>query len=122
MKDNATSLEDEILQLFSQLYAVTAQLLTKLREFEDSGEWAQQGAKTMAHWLNFRVGLSLHAAREKLRTARALAALPETTAAFARGRLSYSKVRALTRIATPENERDLLPVAESGTAFQVERI
>ena len=72
--------------------------------------------------MNWRTGLALGPAREKVRVARALADLPLLSAAMLRGRLSYSKARALTRIATPDNEASLLDFACSGTAAHVERL
>jgi hypothetical protein len=68
------------------------------------------------------VGLDLGAARERVRVARALGDLPLLSAALARGELSYSKVRALTRVATPETETRLLAVGRAGTAAHVEKI
>ncbi|MGH7268144.1 MAG: DUF222 domain-containing protein, partial [Candidatus Rokuibacteriota bacterium] len=85
------------------------------------GGWGT-GFRSCAHWLNWRVGLDLGAARERVRVARALGELPQLAAALARGELSYSKVRALTRVATPETEATLLGVGRAGTASHVERI
>src|SRR5207247_8800026 len=73
-------------------------------------------------WLSWRVGLDRGAARERVRVARALGTLPRRAQALARGELSYSKVRALTRVATPETEERLLAVGKAGTAEHVERI
>ncbi len=73
-------------------------------------------------WLGWHCGLDARAAREKLRVGHALEDLPLITEEFAAGRLSYSKVRALTRIATPTNEADLVMLAQHATAAQVERI
>ena len=73
-------------------------------------------------WLNWQCGIGSVAAREKVRTARALADLPLVREEFSAGRLSYSKVRALTRIATPENEADLVNIALHGTAAHMERL
>ena len=81
-----------------------------------------EGWRSCAHWLNWRTGLDLGAAREKLRVAAALADLNHVAAAMARGQLSYSKVRALTRVASPATEARLLAVALSATAAQVERL
>ena len=78
--------------------------------------------RSCAHWLNWRTGLDLGAAREKLRVAVALADLNHIAAAMARGQLSYSKVRALTRVATPATEARLLAVALGATAAHVERL
>ena len=68
------------------------------------------------------MGLERGAARERVRVARALGTLPRLAEALARGELSYSKVRALTRVATPETEERLLRVGRAGTAEHVERI
>ncbi len=81
-----------------------------------------QGARSCAHWLSWRIGLDLGAAREKVRVAKALAKLPRISEAVSRAEISYSKVRAVTRIATPENEDSLLQIALGGTASQVEQI
>ena len=80
------------------------------------------GCCSCAAWLSWRVGLDLGAARERVRVARALGALPLLAQALARGELSYAKVRALSRVATPETDARLLAVGRAGTAAQVERI
>jgi hypothetical protein len=114
-------LGDEIAELAAHLDAATARLLTLLREFDAGGGWGN-GFRSCAEWLSWRVGLAPGAAREQVRVARALGALPQLAAALARGELSYSKVRALTRVATPETEARLLAVGRAGTAAHVERI
>src|SRR5207249_6347517 len=78
--------------------------------------------RSCAHWLSWRVGVDLGAARERVRVARALGALPLLAGALSRGELSYAKVRALTRVAAPETEARLLSVGRAGTASHVERI
>ncbi len=113
---------DEIATLSAQLQASDYKLLVLIREFDEGGGWAQQGAKTCAHWLSWRIGLDGGAAREKIRVARALKDLPRISESMSTGEISYSKVRAVTRVATPENERQLLKIALGGTAGQVERI
>jgi Domain of unknown function (DUF222)/HNH endonuclease len=115
-------LGDEIATLSAHLEAATARLLTLIREFDARGGWGQHGARSCAHWLSWRVGLDLGAARERVRVARALGELPQLAAALACGKLSYAKVRALTRVATPETEERLLNVGLCGTASHVERI
>jgi hypothetical protein len=114
-------LGDEIAELSAHLDAATARLLDLIREFDARGGW-NNGFMSCAAWLNWRVGLDIGAARERVRVARALGTLPRLALAFARGELSYSKVRALTRVATPETEQRLLIVGRSGTAQHVERI
>jgi hypothetical protein len=112
---------DEIAELSAHLDAATARLLDLIREFDARGGW-NNGFLSCAHWLCYRVSLEMRAARERVRVARALGTLPRLAQALARGELSYSKVRALTRIATPEIEERLLKVGLAGTAEHVERI
>ena len=114
-------LGDEIAELAAHLDAATAQLLALIREFDARGGW-NRGFRSCAEWLAWRVGLAPGAARERVRVARALGPLPRLADALARGQLSYSKVRALTRVATPETEARLLAVGRAGTAVHVERI
>ncbi|MGH7676581.1 MAG: DUF222 domain-containing protein [Gemmatimonadales bacterium] len=114
-------LGDEIAELSAHLAAATARLLDLIREFDARGGW-NHGFRSCAQWLSWRVGMNRGAARERVRTARALGALPQLAQALARGELSYAKVRALTRVATPETEERLLAVGRAGTACHVERI
>ena len=78
--------------------------------------------RSCAHWLGWKCGIELGAAHEKVRTARSLESLPRIAQAMSRGELSYSKVRALTRVATPETEETLLMVALHGTSHHVEAV
>ena len=119
--DSLDQLGDEIAELSAHLDAATARLLTLIREFDARGGW-NTGFRSCAAWLSWRVGLDLGAARERVRVARALGSLPLLAEALARGQLSYAKVRALTRVATPETEGRLLAVGRAGTAAHVERI
>src|SRR5947207_202909 len=114
-------LGDEIAELSAHLDAATARLLELIREFDARAGW-NTGFRSCAEWLTWRVGLDRGAARERVRVARALATLPRLARALARGELSYSKVRALTRVATPDTEERLLAVGRAGTAEHVERI
>jgi hypothetical protein len=114
-------LGDEIALLSAHLNAATARLLDLIRVFDAREGWAN-GFRSCAAWLSWRVGLDGGAAREKVRVARALGTLPRLAGALAGGELSYSKVRALTRVATPETEERLLAVGRAGTAEHVERI
>src|SRR2546422_3494549 len=114
-------LGDEIAELSAHLDAATARLLDLIREFDAREGW-NTGFRSCAAWLSWRVGLDPGAARERVRVARALGTLPRLAQAVARGELSYSKVRALTRVATPETEERLLKVGRGGTAEHVERI
>jgi hypothetical protein len=114
-------LGDEIAELSAHLDAATARLLDLIREFDAREGW-NNGFRSCAHWLSWRVGYAPGAAREHVRVARALGALPLLSQALARGELSYAKVRELTRVATPETEARLLAVGRTGTADHVERI
>ena len=113
-------LGDRIAELSARIQAATYELLCYLREFDRQHGW--EGFRSCAHWLNWRTGLDLGAAREKLRVAAALADLNHLSAAMACGRLSYSIVRALTRVATPATEARLVAVACCATGAQVERL
>ena len=115
------ALESRITELWGHINAATAQFLALLAEFDRREGWAQHGVASCAHWLNWQCGISAGAAREKVRVARALTSLPKIAQAFGEGRLSYSKVRAVTRVATAETEDSLLNIALHGTAAHVER-
>src|SRR5438046_1718690 len=109
----ATELEqlgDEIAELSAHLDAATARLLELIRAFDARGGW-NTGFCSCAAWLSWRVGLDLGAARERVRVARALGTLPLLADALARGELSSSKVRALTRVAPPAAAARLPTVA-----------
>src|SRR3989441_4052470 len=100
-------LGDEIAELSAHLDAASARLLDLIREFDARGGWSN-GFSSCAAWLTWRVGLDRGAARERVRVARALGALPLLAQALARGELSYSKVRALTRVAALAAARETL--------------
>ncbi len=115
-------IEAEITELAGHLNAAQFRWLTLIAEFDRRNGWADGGCVSCAHWLNFKCGVALGAAREKVRVARALEQLPKLAAAMGRGAVSYSKARAITRIASPENEDYLLSIALHGTAHHVERL
>jgi len=115
-EENSTRLARQITELAAHIHAATYQLLGLIREFDAAAGWEGFGMMSCAHWLNWRCGLSLGAAREKVRVAHALPALPQISTAFEQGMLSYSKVRAMTRVATPENEPELMNIALHGAA------
>jgi hypothetical protein len=112
----------EITELWGHLNAATYRFLELVAEFDRRRAWQGHGLANCAQWLNWQCGIGKLAAREKVRVARALEHLPRISASFARGELSYSKVRAMTRIATAENEPDLLSMALHGTAWHVEKL
>jgi len=119
---DADRLGAEITELCSYICAAESRLLALIREFDEKEYWADQGLCSCAHWLNFKCGIGMNAAREKVRVAHALQNLPKISAGFAKGALSYSKVRAITRIADETNEDYLLMIATHGTAHHVEKL
>jgi hypothetical protein len=115
------SLGERIAELSAHIQAATYQLLVMIREFDERGGWGE-GFRSCAHWLNWRAGFRLGAAREKVRVARALGGLPLISASMRKGEISFSKVRALTRVATAATEAEMLDLARAGTAMHVERL
>ncbi len=120
-QDNA-ALSDEITRLAGHINAAQHRFLTLLAALIERNAWEGAGIKSPAHWLNYHCGIDLGAAREKVRVAKSLSILPAIDDAFRSGTISYSKVRAMTRSATPENEQMLLQVALHGTAQHVEQL
>jgi hypothetical protein len=120
--DNVEELGREIATLSAHLDAATHRLMECIRRFDEASGWHLQGALSCAHWLAWRVGLDPATAREKVRVARALGKLPAIDEALRLAKLSYAKVRALTRVATPENEANLLKMALIATGSQLERL
>jgi hypothetical protein len=115
-------LEARITELAGHLNAANHRWLCLIAEFDRRQGWSDGYTQSCAHWLSWKCGLELGAAREKVRVARALESLPQIDSAMARGELSYSKVRALTRVATPATEDVLLNVALHGTTHHVETL
>ena len=116
------ALEPELITLNAHMSAATYRFLVLVRTFDERVAWGDWGMRSMAHWLNWRCGIQLGAAREQVRVAHALARLPQTAEALAQGRISYSKVRAFSRVATVENEDFFLDIAVHGTASHMETI
>jgi hypothetical protein len=115
-----TDLEIAITELAGHLNAANHRWLMLIAEFDRRSGWSDGSCQSCAHWLNWKCGLDLGAAREKVRVARALEQLPRIGAAMARGELSYSKVRAMTRVANAATEDYFLSIALHGTAHHVE--
>jgi hypothetical protein len=115
-------LGEEITHLCACIHAATYRLLVLIREFDENTYWGLPGMCSCAHWLNAQCGIGMNAAREKVRVAHALKELPGISEAFRKGELSYSKVRAMTRVANEHNEDYLLMIARHGTAFHVEKL
>ncbi|WP_426999418.1 HNH endonuclease [Ornithinimicrobium sp. Y1694] len=119
---DSEALGDEIALLAGQIAAATYQFLALLARFDEMGGWGGVGIRSLPHWLSWRAGMSLRTARDHVRVARALRDLPIMSEAFSRGELSFSKVRALTRVATPQREEELVRLARNAPAAYVERI
>ncbi len=115
-------IEREIESLAAQIAAGNARWLELVAVFDEREGWGGTGCRSTSEWIAWRCALTPRAAREHVRVARRLTELPEIRALFARGELSYSKVRALTRIAEGDSEADLIELARHATAAQLERI
>src|SRR5947209_13683943 len=115
-------LEREICELAAHLAAATCRWLLLVAEFDERGGWADWGARSCAHWLSARCGIGLVTARAHVRVARRLDELPRVREAFSGGELSYCKVRALVRVATPETEESLVEIARHATGAQLEKL
>jgi len=119
---STAALEAEITELWGHINAANYRFLKLIAEFDRTQGWGHHGCASCVQWLNWKCGIGPIAAREKLRVAHALEKLPTISDAFRLGRLSYSKVRAMTRIATPAMEGTLLNIALHGTASHMERL
>ena len=115
-------LENKITELAAHINAATFQLLKLIGQYDEQQGWGNHGVASCAHWLQWQCGTNIGSAREKVRVARALPELPKISKSFSKGRISYSKVRAMTRVATPKNEKFLLSIARHGTAAHVEKV
>ena len=115
-------LGNDIVKAASAIDRTEHQLLSLLREYDSSHGWSLDGATSFPVWLSWRCGMSRGAARERIRVSKALGELPLIDAAFGAGEISYSKARAVTRVATPENEETLLASARGMTASELEKL
>ena len=120
-QQSSTRLADQLTELAAHLDAGEYRFLVLLERFCREKAWETLGLGSCVQWLNWRCGMSPGVAREKIRVARALPDLPRISKLFSAGKISYSKVRAMTRVATPQNEDALLMVARHGTASHVEK-
>ncbi len=111
-----------ICTLAGHINAANHRLLVLIAEFDRRKGWSDSATQSCAHWLNWKCGIAVGAAREKVRVAHALENLPRISAAMANGSLSYSKAREITRVGNAGNEEYLLMLADHGTAAHVERL
>ncbi|HEX3488972.1 MAG TPA: hypothetical protein VHU92_06495, partial [Streptosporangiaceae bacterium] len=114
-------LEAQICELAGHLTAATCRFLVMVGDFDARRGWESWDLPSCSAWLSWKCQLSLGTAREQVRVARALRDLPVIRGQFAAGRLSYAKVRALTRIATPATDADLAELAIPMTGAQLDR-
>ncbi len=119
-KRNIDDLEEEIISLAQHMNQDEYRFLVMVREFDIRQGWRAYQFNNCAEWLNMKCGISPGTAREKVRVALALLDLPQCSEGFAKGDLSYSKVRAMTRAANVFNEATLVDYALKATAHQVE--
>jgi hypothetical protein len=113
---------DQIAEEAAHFDAAMHRLLTHIREFDEGGGWGYAGAQSCAHWLSWRVGWSLGTGREHVRVGRRIGELPRVDEALRQGKLSYSKARAITRVATAATEEMLVEFAGVSTGAQLETI
>ncbi|MEO6204580.1 MAG: DUF222 domain-containing protein [Mycobacteriales bacterium] len=106
----------------ARIAAGDAYVLRLVGELDAREAWAVGGVLSCAHWVSWQLGLSLATARDRVRVARALRCLPLLSAELAAGRLSYAQVRALVRVATPEDEAQWVELAQGATAAQLEKV
>ena len=120
-EDDLAKLGDRIAELAAGINAAEAQMMTLIADFDRRGGWKDDFG-SCAEWLAWRIGIKIGPARERVRAARALENLPQTAGALREGSISYAKVRALTRVATPESEAKLLEFARAGSAANLEQM
>lgn len=117
-----SELVEELASHAAHLAVAECRYVLLVAEIDRREIWGDPGTRSCAHWLNWRCGTSMSAAREQVRVGRALERLPLVRGAFASGQISYSKARAITRIATPQTEAQLVEWAGVATAAQMEQI
>ncbi len=116
------ALGNQIAEMSAHIDAAMHRLLAAIREFDGAAGWHVQGALSCAHWLAWRVGWDLRTARERVRVARKLAALPRIDEQLRRGAMSYSQARAITRVATAEKEALWVAYAKRMPASQLDTL
>jgi Domain of unknown function (DUF222) len=122
MREEIAALGERIAEQAVHLEAAMHRLLADLQAFDAAGGWATQGFQSCAHWLSWRVGWDLRTARDRVRVANKLPGLPKVAAKLEAGELSYSKARAIVRVATSATEDALLVYAANLPAAQLEKV
>ncbi len=119
--DELRQIGERIAELAEGINAAEARMMALIADFDRRGGW-KDGFGSCAEWLAWKIGITIGPARERVRAARALENLPQTADALRAGTISYAKVRALTRVATPESETELLEFARAGSAANLEQM
>ena len=119
--DELFLLGERIAELAARINAAESRMMALIADFDRRGGW-KDGFGSCAEWLAWRIGIKIGSARERVRAARALEDLPQTARALREGQMSYAKVRALTRVATPGSEAELLEFARAGSAAKLEQM
>ena len=119
---NFDALGDQIAEMSAHIDAAMHRLLTAIREFDLASGWHVQGALSCAHWLAWRVGWDVRTARERVRVARKLADLPLIDEQLRIGAMSYSQARAISRVATADNEELWVGYAKHMPASQLDTL
>ena len=120
--DDSAELRRAVTRMAAHLNLADWRFIKLIAAMERTRGWREGGYCNLGNWLDHRCGLGPCAARERIRIGRALAKLPHIDAAFRDGVISYSKVRAITRVATPETDAMLLAIAEGSSAAQLESL
>ncbi len=118
---------DRVAVMYAEITSATREFLRALAESDRHRDWEDEGFGSCAEWLAWQIGVTRNTANEKVRAARALEDLPLIAEpliaeAMSRGELSFSKIRAITRVATPDSEKELLEFARAGSAANLERL
>ena len=121
METSLEEIERDLLQWAGRVAAGEAELLRLIGEWDAREGWGAAGALSCAHWLSWQLGYGIVASRERLRVARCLRELPLSATRMAEGKLSYSQARALTRVATADDEQTWLDLATQTTAEQLQK-
>ena len=120
--DNPAELRRAVTRMAAHINHADWRFIKLIAAMDRTRGWAEAGYANLGNWLDHRCGLGPCAARERIRIGRALARLPDIDAAFRDGVLSYSKVRAITRVATRDSEAVLLDIAGRSSAAQLESL
>lgn len=115
-------LQEQVASWAARVAAGEARLVALIGELDERGAWGGVGVLSCAHWLSWRCGMGPGAARERVRVAAVLRSLPLVAAGFGEGALTWTQVRAITRVCTPDQEQLWLGLALACNGAQLERL